>query len=349
MFFASDNTAGVSERIMAALSEANHGNVPSYGADDVTAAVTARMSEIFEREVEVFLVVTGTAANSLALSALTPPWGAIVCHEASHAMTDECGAPEFFSGGAKMIGVSGAGAKIDREALESLLKGWGFGVQHHVQPAAVTISQASEYGLVWKPHEISDIAEIAHGHGLKLHMDGARFANAVAALNASPADLTWRAGVDALSFGATKGGAMCAEAVVMFSGQAESLIYRRKRGAHLISKNRFIAAQLLAYLEGGHWLELARHANSMARELSSRIEASGHGRLAAPVEANEAFVWLQRETHGRLQEAGAKYYDWPGPGPGIVEGREGEVLGRFVTSFATTGEEVERFTGLLRR
>ncbi len=350
MNFASDNTAGVSERIMEALAAANGGNVSSYGADDLTAAVETKLADLFEREVSVFLVVTGTAANSLSLAAITPPWGAVVCHEASHAMTDECGAPEFYTAGAKLVPMKGPGAKIPPAALKALLDDYGFGNQHSVQPASVTISQASEYGLVWRPGEIAEIAEIAHGHGMKLHMDGARFGNAVAAANASPAELTWRAGVDVMSFGATKNGAMCAEAVVAFSPEvAESLIYRRKRAGHLISKSRFVAAQLLAYLKDGHWLELARHSNGMARRLGEALDAAPAARLAAPVEANEVFAFVSAPAHAALKEAGAKFYDWHGAGPAMNgEGaREGETLIRLVASFSTADEEVARFSEIV--
>ncbi len=342
MNFASDNTAGVSAPIMKALEMANEGRYPSYGADDWTTRATEALCEVFEREVDVFLVPTGTAANSLSLAAACPPWGAVLCHADSHINTDECGAPEFYTAGAKLVTLSGGGAKVDPAALDALLSGWGMGVVHHVQPAVLSITQASEFGLVYRAGEVAALSEICRRHGLALHVDGARFGNAVVSTNASPAELTWKAGVDIMSFGATKNGAMAAEAVVVFRKDlAETIGYRRKRAGHLFSKSRFLGAQIAAYLEDGHWLDLARRANAAAARLRETFEAAPGARVAGPVEANEVFVWLDEASDAALKAAGAKYYDWSGD-PGLGEpGRAGERLFRFVTAFATRDEDLQ--------
>jgi threonine aldolase len=216
MNFASDNTAGVAPPILRALTQANDGFALGYGNDDLTRKVENRLSDLFEREVAVFLVPTGTAANALALAHVSPPWGAILCHAESHVAADECGAPEFFGGGLKLIGLAGEGCKIAAARLKDALEAGPWGGPHHVSAAALSLTQATEAGTIYRVEEVRALADLAHAHGLAVHMDGARFANAVAETNATPAEMTWRAGVDVLSFGATKGGALAAEAVVFF-------------------------------------------------------------------------------------------------------------------------------------
>ena len=278
MNFASDNAAGVAPEILAAIARANDGAALAYGRDDWTKRVERRFAELFEREVAVFLVPTGTAANALALAHLTPPWGAVLCHAESHIATDECGAPEFFGGGIKLIGLPGAGGKIAPETLQDALEHGQWGGPHHVSPSVLSLSQVTEAGTIYRPHELRRLAEIAHGRGLAVHLDGARLANALARMNASPAEATWQAGIDALSFGATKNGALAAEAVVFFDpARGANMQERRKRGGHLVSKHRFIAAQMEAYLADGLWLRLARHANAMADRLAERLSAAGLG------------------------------------------------------------------------
>src|SRR4051812_10643601 len=216
MYFASDNTAGIAPEILAAIGKANSGYALGYGNDEWTKRVEARFAEIFEREVAVFLVPTGTAANALAVAHLMPPWGAVLCHAESHIATDECGAPEFFGGGIKLVGLAGKAGKIASDTLETALAHGQWGGPHHVSPAVLSLSQATEAGTVYRPDDIRGLAEIAHARGLAVHIDGARLANALARLKASPAQATWQAGVDALSFGATKGGALSAEAILFF-------------------------------------------------------------------------------------------------------------------------------------
>ena len=304
---------------------------PAYGADAATARLERRFAALFEHEVAVFPVATGTAANALALAALTPPWGIVYCHEEAHVAIDECGAPEFFAGGAKLVGVPGDDAKLVPEAIAARLTTRGF--VHHAQPAAISLSQSTEAGAVYRPAEIAAIGAFARSHALALHVDGARFGNAVAALGCAPADITWRAGVDALSFGATKNGALAAEAVIFFDpDKARDLAFRRKRGGHLLSKMRFLSAQLEAYLEDGLWLENARHANRMAARLGAGLAILAGARLVHKVEANEVFVALPERCIQALMTDGFEFYRWGGEGAGCI---------RLVASFATLDEEVD--------
>lgn len=336
MDFRSDNVCGAHPKVLEAILAANAGSVGSYGADPCSERVEARLSEVFERAVKVFPVATGTAANVLSLSTFVPPWGAIYCHPEAHINVDECGAPEFFTGGAKLVTVPGAAAKIDAAGVEAAIHGEGF--VHSVQPAAVSITQATESGAVYRPAEIAALSETARAHGMVLHMDGARFANALVSLGCSPAEMTWKAGVDVLSFGATKNGCLAAEAVVLFrSEKAEELGYRRKRGGHLFSKMRLISAQLEAYLAEDLWLANARQANAMAARLAAGLAERG-AELLHPVEANELFVRLPQAAAERLMAQGYAFYDWEALGPGAF---------RLVTSFATTAAEVDAFLGAL--
>lgn len=329
--FGSDNVAAISPAILAAIAAANEGSAPSYGADEISMRVEARLRELFECDLAVALVSTGTAANALALSLLTPPFGAVLCHPHSHVENDECGAPEFFTGGAKLAHVPGESGLIDPEALaEAAQKGRGD--VHCVQPACVSITQASERGTLYTPAHIRAIGEVCRSAGLGLHMDGSRFANAVAGLGASPADLTWKGGVDVLSFGATKNGAMGVEAVIVFDpSRAAELGLRRKRAGHLTSKMRFLAAQMQAYLEDGLWLANARHANAMASRLATGLAQLTDVRLSEPVEANILFVTLPDAMLERLRRHGFTFYT----------DRLQPNLARLVTSFQTTAEDVD--------
>jgi threonine aldolase len=335
MNFMSDNVAGAAPEIMAALLEANEGTAPSYGADAISKRLEQRFADLFGRTVAVFPVATGTAANALALAQFTPPWGAIYCHAEAHIQADECGAPEMFTGGAKLVPLPGPHGKLSPETLATALDRAPKGFVHAVQPAALSLTQATEAGTVYRPDEVATLAEIAHRHGLSVHMDGARFANAVAHLGCDPADITWRAGVDALSFGATKNGALGAEAVIFFDpAKAADFAYRRKRSAHLFSKMRFLAAQLDAYLADGLWLRLAAHANAMAARLAQGLAALPGVTLSHPVEANEIFAALPEAMITHLQAQGAGFYRW-----------DGQVI-RLVTAWNTPAADVERFLAL---
>jgi threonine aldolase len=333
MDFRSDNVTGMAPPVLAALAAANPGTALGYGADDVTRRVEVMLGELFEREVAVFPVGTGTAANSLALSVMVPPYGAIFCHELAHINVDECAAPELFTGGAKLIDLPGAHGKLDAALiLDEIAKG-AQGNVHNAQPAAVSLTQATERGTVYRPAEIAEIAEVAHRHDLKVHMDGARFANAIASLGCPPAETSWRAGVDLLSLGGTKNGAMAAEAVVFFDrALAAHFGFRRKRGGHLFSKMRFVSAQLEALFKGGLWLEHAAHANRLARRLADGVRLVPGAEILDPVEANLFYVRMPEPVLAGLEADGFKFYREGGP----------ETI-RLVTAFDTEPAHVDAF------
>jgi threonine aldolase len=289
---------------------------------------------VFERDARVFTVASGTAANAITIASLTPPWGAVLCHREAHIECDECGAAEFYSGGAKLVLIDGEAAKIAPTALEEAIARNARGI-HSVKPSAVSISQTTERGAVYKPAEIAALGEISKRAGLGLHMDGARFGNAVATLGCKPAEITWRAGVDLLSFGATKNGAIAAEAIVCFdSARAEEIARRRKRSGHLFSKGRFVAAQLLAYLENDLWLTLARRSNAMAARLGEA--AARH--LSHPAESNQIFIKPGGVALAKLRAAGAEFYDW---------GAEGSGEARLVVSWNQSETDIEAMRELL--
>ncbi|MBZ4023208.1 low specificity L-threonine aldolase [Rhodobacter sp. TJ_12] len=349
MHFASDNTAGVAPAIMAALAAANTGHVASYGADAHSKAVVTRLREIFEApEAAVYLVPTGTAANALACAALTQPWGAIFCHRNAHIEEDECGAPEFYTGGSKLVLVDGADAKMDPQALRRTIAHTGRGGIHNVQRGMVSITNATEAGAIYTPQEVAALCAVAQEFKLPVHMDGARFANALVSAGCTPAEMTWKAGVEALSFGGTKNGCMGVEAVILFNPKrAWEFELRRKRGGHLFSKHRFLAAQMMGYLQDDLWLDLARHANAMAAKLSAGITSVPGAHLLHPTQANEVFAAFPRSAHRRLHDAGAAYYLWPFDQS--LEGEASEPLSaRMVTSWATTEEEIDTFLSHLK-
>lgn len=328
MRFYSDNTATAAPEILAAIAEANQGHTVAYGDDPWTQRLDAVLGRFFGTEVRAFLVTTGTAANSLSIATLSPPWGAVYAHEEGHIGVDECGAPQFFSGGVQLVPLLGPNGKVTPEALRAAIDKHPANV-HTVQPAVVSLSQATELGTVYRPHEIEAVSRLAHERGLAVQMDGARFANAVAFLDCHPGDVTWRAGVDVLSFGATKNGALAAEAVVFFDRErVRDFEFRRKRAGHLISKSRFVAAQLLSYVETGVWQRNALRANAFAQ----RVGRAAGRMLLHPVEANEVFVRLGDERKSKLRAAGFGFYDWG-------SARSGEA--RFVASWDQRAEDVE--------
>lgn len=306
MNFRSDNTAPAAPEIIAALTNVNEGAASAYGEDQWSKRLDETFTALFEKEVRVFTVASGTAANAIAVASLTPPWGAVLCHREAHIECDECGAAEFYSGGAKLVLIDGEAAKVSVAALHEAIARNERGI-HSVKPAMFSMSQTTEKGALYRPDEIAALGHAAKNAGLGIHMDGARFGNAVAALGCKPADITWRAGVDLLSFGATKNGAIAAEAIVCFDpARGEEIARRRKRSGHLFSKGRFVAAQLLAYLEGGLWLNLARRSNALAAQLGEA--ASGY--LSHPVESNQVFIKPGHEALAKLRAAGAEFYDW---------------------------------------
>lgn len=305
MRFFSDNAAAACPEVMQALNEANTLDT-AYDGDAHSARLDEAFSALFETPVRALWIATGTAANSLALASLCPPHGGIVCHREAHIQNDECGAPEFYTHGAKLMLVDGPGAKLTPAAVEALLGSVRNDV-HQVQPRALSITQATEYGLVYTPEEVAALGSLCKARGLGFHMDGARFANAVARLGCHPADLTWRAGVDVLSFGFVKNGGMSAEALIFFDpARAADTLYRRKRAGHLLSKGRYLAAQLLAMLESDVWLRNARAANDGA----ARLAAAAGTRLVYPVEANEVFLKVTAEEAASLRGKRFDFYDW---------------------------------------
>jgi threonine aldolase len=336
--FSSDHVSPASDAIMAAVAAANVGSVTSYGGDGLTAKLQKVASELFETEVAIFPVISGTAANALALSQLVPPFGAIYCHATAHLVTDEAGAPGFFTGGAQLMGFPGADGKIRPEQVTAAVAfAQELGV-HHVKPGAVSLTQATEWGTVYALNEIAGIADVARRHALPVHMDGARFANALVHLGCTPAQATWQRGVDVLSLGATKNGALCADAVVLFDlERAEDFERRRKRGGHLLSKLRFLSAQLLAYFEHELWLKNARHANAMATRLAQGLKSMADARLLHPVNANELFVELPEYIVAALENQEFKFYRWP-----LNIAANGVTI-RLVTSYATPSADVDEF------
>lgn len=346
MNFRSDNEVGAHPVILEAVTKAfsDGSTAPSYGADDWTHRVERRLRDIFgKHDLVAFPVATGTAANSLALSCCTPPWGSIYCHAEAHIVVDEANAPEFFASGAKLSTIPGPAGKIDQKKLAEALAQPVYGSVHHPQPSAVSITQATECGTVYDPDAVVSIATTAHRHGLKLHMDGARFANALAFVGCSAAELSWMAGVDVLSLGATKNGALAAEVVVFFDPDlAREFEFRRKRSGHLFSKMRFLSAQLEAYLTDGLWLSNANHANTMARRLVAGLTTLKGTQLLYPVDANEIFVILPPRMHDALQAAGAQYHPWPSDRPG-------ERAYRLVTAFDTEQTTVDRFLSIAKK
>lgn len=352
MHFSSDNIAPCAPALMEAALAANAGPARPYGADAETAQLEALVAEAFERPAKVFMVATGTAANALTLACLCPPWAAVYGHRNSHIEEDECGAPEFFTGGAKITLLDGARAKIDPDALDRAIRFTARAGVHNVQKGALSLTQATEAGAVYTPAEVAALAARAKADGLPVHMDGTRFANAVARLGCAPADLTWRAGVDALCLGATKAGAMAAEAVILFEGgaahaKAWEFELRRKRAGHLWSKMRFMSAQMAAFLRDGLWLDLAARANAMADRLADGLRAIPGVDIAGPVEANMMFPRFPRAGHRALHQAGALYYLWPGDQS--LEGPDAEPLQcRLVCSWATEPAEIDAFLDVLR-
>lgn len=348
MFFASDNWAGAHPRIAESLAREAAGYAAAYGTSDLDRRMEERFNDLFQREVAVFFVGTGTAANSLSLAAVAKPGGVTFCHSEAHVTADECGAPEFLTGACRLFPVPGPNGKMDPQALSAAIGRFPPGAVHQGRPMAVTLTQATEMGTVYSLDEIEAIGAVARSHGLPLHMDGARFANALVALGATPADMTWKRGVDILSFGATKNGCWCAEAIIFLKPElATDMPFIRKRSAQLFSKTRFISAQFEAYLDGGLWLDLARNANGMADRLRAGIAASSKSRLAWNTTTNEIFAVLAKDAATLAEDRGAKFYDWPVPAetPDLLG--ENEVLIRLVTSFSTTANEVDRFLEVL--
>jgi threonine aldolase len=336
--FRSDNTGRAAPEILDALIRANSGTALGYGADEWTARLQERFADLFETKVRVFPVATGTAANALSLAAISPSWGLVFCSAIAHINTAETNAAGFFGGGLKLAPVAGDHGKVDAAALAQVLTDFPPGQLHRGQPAAVSLTQASDLGAVYRLDEVRAVAEVAKSRGLALHMDGARFANALARLQCSPAELSWRAGIDILSFGATKNGGAFADAIVVFSDHiADGLAVQLRRAGQVWSKMRFASAQLMAYIENGLWLRLATQSNRAAARIASGIEGIAGVRLVAPVEANEIFLELPEGVMDALEADGFQFY------------RRSATLARFVCRFDVTDAEADALVASLRR
>ena len=337
MDFRSDNVTVAAPEIIEALARVNHGTVASYGGDPYTTAMNERFSDMFERAVTVFPVSTGIAANALALSVCSPPYGLIYCHPSAHVLHRESGATEFFTGGAKLVAVPGPAYRIDAATFETMVEGDHSGLTSKAPPSALSLTQATDGGTVYRPAQIDELSRVAHGFGMKVHMDGARFSNAVASIGCSPAELSWRAGVDIMSFGATKGGAMNTDAIVVFDEtMTKELRIRARRSGQASSKMRFASAQLERFVRDGLWLRLARQANGAARRLADLLGKVPGIEITAPVEANELFVRLPAAMIDALEERGVLLY------------RRGPENIRLVCRFDTHASEIDGLYGILR-
>lgn len=338
MNFSSDTAAPAHPAILEAMVAAARGPAPSYGSDGWTASARAALRDVFETDLDIWLVPSGTAANALALATLCPPHGGIFCHDEAHIQRDERGAPEFFTGGAKLLLLNGAHARIDLSELRARIAANRHDFVHETPAHVLSLSNLTESGAAYRPFEIAERAALAREGGLAVHLDGARLANALVSTRATPAEMTWRAGVDVVCFGATKNGALGCEAIVLFGAARQrlgDLMVRAKRAGHMPPKMRFLGAQMTAYLKDGLWLQLAGHANAAAAALADALVAAGAS-LAHPVDGNEVFVNLPDGVADTLKSAGAAFYPW-------IDGSY-----RFVCSWATEPSEVEALASLLR-
>ena len=336
--FASDNVAGACPEVLDAVIKANDGDSTPYGNDQISTELQDKFSEIFEKEVIVFPTASGTAANALALSTMTPSFGNIYCHKLSHINTDECGAPEFYTGGGKLVTLQGIKGKITANELDESVT--GAGIVHHTQPSSVSITQVCETGEVYQLDEIKKISDVAHNHNLNMHMDGARFANALVSLDVTPAEMTWKSGIDVLSFGATKNGCLAAEAIIFFKKDlVGNTAFLMKRAGHLLSKMRFVSAQLDAYISNDVWLKNARHANKMGKRLSEGLNNYSDINLSYPTEANEVFATFPRNKIEHLNSEGYTINEDEWDGKAV----------RLVAAWNTKDNDVDEFLEILKK
>ena len=335
--FASDNISGACPEVLDAILKANDGDSTPYGNDQISTDLQKKFSDLFEKDVIIFPTASGTAANALALSTMTPSFGNIYCHKLSHINTDECGAPEFYTGGGKLVTLNGINGKITTEELDQAISGKG--IVHHTQPSSVSITQVCETGEVYQLDEIKKISDVAHKYNLNMHMDGARFANALVSLDTTPAEMTWKSGIDVLSFGATKNGCIAAEAIIFFNKDlVGNIAFLMKRAGHLLSKMRFVSAQLDAYITNDVWLRNARHANKMGKKLSDGLSKFNDIEIAYPTEANEVFAKFPRNKIEHLNSEGYKMNE---------EELDGKAI-RLVAAWNTKDSDVDQLLDTLK-
>jgi threonine aldolase len=344
--FRSDNETPIAPAMLEAIVKANQGTAYAYAEDSWSEKLNEAFSTLFRTDTMVIPVSTGTAANSIALAAVTPPWGSVFCHSGAHILNDECGAPEFFGNGFRLVGIEGEFAKLTPSALKkAFLQREGHGVHSNIA-SCVSITQATEGGSIYSIDEVAAMSRTAHDLGMMIHMDGARFGNAVASLGCHPAEITSDLGIDMLSFGASKNGCMAAEALLFFN-QPEPLKSElrekaeriRKRSGHLLSKMRYVSAQLLAYIEDDRWLNMARHANAQAAKFEDAVVNHEAAKLEFPVQGNEVFVRWSAEGFREMENKGIDFLMWPG----------GDDLARFVFGHSTTDADVEELNAALGR
>lgn len=349
MNFGSDNQSGASDKVIQALLKANQGVSASYGTDEWTLRAEQKLRDVFETDLKAFFVTSGTAANCLALSSMVNPWDTILCHGHAHIINDELTAPEFYTGGARLQSLGLDSPKLKAEALNSYLDTFEGHPPHTAIPRALTLTQLNEAGCAYTLSEINQLTSIARKHDMLVHMDGARFSNALVGLGCSPAEMTWKAGVDVLCLGASKNGTLAAEAVIFFNPDlAANFEFRRKRAGHLLSKGRVLGAQMCAWLEGQHWLDLARTSNERAEQLAEGIRASANAELVWPVDGNELFALIKHSQIEALRSEGAIFYEWPERFLGSSQHvADDESLVRLVISFNTSEREVRDFIRLL--
>ncbi|KAH7129008.1 putative low specificity L-threonine aldolase protein [Dactylonectria macrodidyma] len=346
MNFGSDNYAGAHPAITASLANRASGYAEAYSTSDLDLEVQRRFSAIFERDVAVFYVATGTAANCLALASVAKPGGLVLAHHEAHIMVDECGAPEFLTGQTRLAPIKGRHGKMEITELRRQAERISSLDVHGGRLNAISVTQPTESGTVYSLDELDEIAKVAKAQNIPLHMDGARFANGLVSLGCSPAEMTWKRGVDMLSFGGTKNGCWCAEAVVLFDPKkAHEFAFIQKRAAQLLSKSRFVSAQFEAYFDNELWLDNARHSNKMAADLADAFSRSASSRLIRKPQTNELFVLLKNDTVDKLEAEGVVFLRWPGSDE--VEIRDDEQLCRFVTSFETRREDIESLKSLI--
>lgn len=338
----SDNNSGVSPEILQAIINENEGDVEAYGHDDLTLKAQQKLRQVFENDnLVAHNLISGTATNSLIIATMSPTYGAIFCHKDSHINSAECGAIEFQCGGAKLIPLQGIDGKILPDELEASINAFTIGEPHHIQPSILSIAQTTELGTVYSLEEISALTKIARKYNLKFHMDGARFANALVEIGCSPAEMTWKIGVDALSFGTTKNGTLGAEAAIFFNGEDDKgFIYRRMRSGHLLSKMRFVSAQILAYLENDLWLENAGHANAMARRLSEGVKKYEKIRFVTPIQSNVMFAEIENSLKDKLWAEGFRFY---------TETADGKQYTRLVMAFNTSEKTIDDFIDVVTK